>query len=156
MIAFRWWLCLIVLLTSGSSHLPQAPREDALAGRWTARFDLEKSDRLPRASAARQIKGEIVFGATPATRPGIPNRAVYSGSYRIPFGKFGFGPDRSDAIGWHTDGTNVRIILNSSVDHGHIELVGEQHGRTIEGNWALIGDPATASGRFTLTLRRVP
>jgi hypothetical protein len=56
-------------------------------------------------------------------------------------------------LGWYQGQDTVRIILDPTVDHGHVELVGSGAADEIAGHWHLISDPARAEGEFWL--RRV-
>jgi len=75
---------------------------------------------------------------------------VHAGTLAGDMRPFGFVLGTPEALGWYEGGDTVRIILDPTVDHGHVELVGTGAVDEIVGRWHLIGDPARAEGEFRL------
>ena len=125
----------------------------SLTGRWEARFVLTRSSRLPFPTLAREVSGEIRF--SPAAPPPLAQdaatwRLVYPGTAAVDFLPLGFKLGNAEALGWHATPDTVRIILDPTVDHGGVEVVGTGTGNDLSGRWELISDLARAEGHFTL------
>jgi hypothetical protein len=136
------WVVPLVSALAGSPAV-------SLEGAWRARFELDSAWRLPGTPSARVASGRLWFeDASDAPAGAAP---VYPGRFSVDFSVLGFQPGGQEAIGWYLPGDSLRIILDPSVDHGHLELVGAQAVNRIVGRWTLIGDPSGARGRFTLT-----
>lgn len=134
----------------GGAEYPGSP----LAGTWNARFEMDSSEGLPRATTARVAEGQIIVesAAPPAGEPGSPAaRPVMKGRFAIDFAPLGFTLGGTSAIAWYSAAPTLSIILHPDVDHGNIAITGIQDGDTINGQWQLLGDPMRANGRVQLT-----
>ena len=127
-----------------------SPRD--MTGAWDARFDLDSTWNLPNQPRTHAITGRLDFKPGTAT-DSLHRRPVYPGHSQLDFTPFGFRLGSTKAIGWFTPGDTIRVILDPTVDHGHVELVGFQKDQGIRGTWTMIGDPAGARGRFVLRRR---
>ena len=124
-----------------------------MTGRWEARFRLIHTSRLPLPTLAREVSGEVRFA--PAAPPPLPEdapawRLVHQGEVAVDFRPFGFVLGETEALGWYASPDTVRIILDPTVDHGHVEVVGSGTATELGGRWELISDLARARGEFTL------
>jgi hypothetical protein len=145
----RAWLSCALLI----GILSAVPDSPSLTGRWRAWFRLDSAAGLPSVTRAREVTGRLEF--RPAPPASLPHdvrtwRRVHTGTLAIDFTPLGFAVAGSETLGWYGDGDTVRIILDPSVDHGHVELVGSGSADQIDGRWRLIGDPAQAEGVFQL------
>jgi hypothetical protein len=116
-------------------------------------FRLTRASNLPFPTRAREVRGEIRFGAAPP--PPLPQDApawrwVHPGDLAVDFRPLGFGVHGREALGWYASPDSVRIILDPTVDHGHVEIVGSASGAGLDGRWELISDFARAGGEVTL------
>ena len=129
------------------------PDPEPLTGRWSGWFRLAAASRLPYPTTAREVSGELRF--RPAPEPAQPQdsaawRPVHEGSSAVEFRPLGFTLGSAETLGWHIAEDTVRIILDPTVDHGHVELVGNRTADEVSGRWQLISDPARAHGEFRL------
>jgi hypothetical protein len=133
-----------------SACSPRSPDRD-LEGRWRAAFVLDSTWRLGSQPRAHALSGVLALGPVPATSPeGDSVPVVHAGHVTVDFEPFGFKLWHDEALGWHMSQDSVRIILDPTVDHGLVELIGTQRGDRIQGRWQLISDPSGAVGAFTL------
>jgi hypothetical protein len=136
------------LVACGSSATPRAYH---LEGQWSASFTLDSAWRLVREPQARELSGAITLSAAPQTAAdAAPEKHVHSGTVAVDFGPFGFALARNGVIAWPLGADSVRMILDPTVDHGHVALDGTLKGERIEGRWQLISDPGGARGAFVL------
>lgn len=152
----RWFAA--VLLSGGLALAQTNPSRQAaappnLTGRWHAWLRLDSASRLPLATRAHELTGEVRFSSAPSA-PTPQNAArccrVHAGTIAIEFKPFGFVLGTAEALGWYEGGDTVRIIFDPTVDHGHVELVGSAVADAVVGHWRLNGDPARAEGEFRL------
>jgi hypothetical protein len=125
----------------------------SLAGRWEAWFRLDTASRLPSETSAREVTGVVHFSpalAAPSPQSSPADRVVHAGTSAIDFRPFGFVLGSAEVLGWYENPDTVRIILDPTVDHGHLELVGSAEPADVTGHWRLHGDPARAEGEFRL------
>lgn len=143
-------LLLLVLQTE-----PQPAATPSLAGRWAATFTLDSAWRLPKPRRARSLTGVIVLQPAPVAPPSaLRSRPVHPGRFTLDFTPFGFTVTDDEVIAWFSTPDSIRIILNPTVDHGHMEVVGVLQPDRIEGEWHLISDRSGARG--SVRLRRAP
>ena len=145
-------LAVLAFLLGALPPSSRLPTPVALTGAWDARFELDSAWHLPAQPRTHAITGRIDFSQGTATDSLHP-QPVYAGHSQIDFKPLGFRLGSSEAIGWYTASDTIKVILDPTVDHGHVELVGLQQDQRIDGTWTMIGDPAGARGRFVLTRR---
>ena len=152
----RWFSSVVLIGSLSLTSLGCAsatPKPPSLTGRWRAWFRLDTASRLPFAAQAREVTGQLYFRpAPPASLPQDARtwRLVHPGTVAVEFKPFGFALGTTEALGWYQGKDTVRIILDPTVDHGHVELVGSGAAEEIDGHWQLISDPARAEGEFRL------
>ena len=118
----------------------------SLAGRWRVEVELLESKELPLAVTARRISGELKLepvGAGPTS--------VYTGSSTLDFSPLGFRLGSAEVLA-SVEESDVRIILDPNVDHGHVAATVAGGADTLAGTWYLNSRPARASG--TVALKR--
>jgi hypothetical protein len=117
-----------------------------LAGRWTATIALRDSRELPLEPSARTISGELTLEPV-ATDTG----ETYIGRSTLDFSPLGFRVGSTEALAMVESGA-IRMILDPTVDHGHVVATLSGGGNELAGTWYLNSRPARASG--TIALRR--
>lgn len=130
-----------------------SPDPGPLTGRWSGWFRLSTHSRLPYPTTAREVSGELLFRPAPAPPRSQGSAAwplVHEGSSAVEFRPLGFTLGSAEILGWYITEDTVRIILDPTVDHGHVELVGKRTADGVSGRWQLISDPARAHGEFGL------
>ena len=152
----RWFTAVLLsgglALAQANPDRPSTP-PPCLTGRWHAWFRLDSASRLPLATRAHEVTGEVRF--SPAPPAPIPQdsatlRRVHAGTAAIEFKPFGFVLHSAEVLGWYEGRDTVRIILDPTVDHGHVELVGSPAADAVVGRWRLNSDLARAEGEFRL------
>jgi hypothetical protein len=118
-------------------------------GRWRIELTTDSVRSLPSASTGRPLTGTLDI----VTRDSLAEAVVYSGTYRADFRTVGLARTYGEMIGGAPPGDTIRFVLDPSVDHGNIELVGHVHADSLVGRWIRTGAPARAWGHFVL--RRV-
>jgi hypothetical protein len=124
-----------------------------LTGRWYAWFRLERGSRLPLATRAHEVTGEVRFSSAPSAptpQDAATWRRVHAGTAAIEFKPFGFVLGSAEVLGWYQGRDTVRIIFDPTVDHGNVELVGSAEADAVVGRWRLNSDLARAEGEFRL------
>jgi hypothetical protein len=135
-------------MLAGIHRAAEERSRHSLAGRWTAELALLDSRELPLAVTARAILGEIRLD-----RIASDTGETYVGHSTIDFSPLGFRLGSTEVLAIVESGA-VRLILDPTVDHGHVvgTLTGGREG--LAGTWYLNSRPARASG--ALRLERVP
>jgi len=150
----------VAALVISAPSLTQA-QPPTLDGRWKLSLVLDSAWRTPQRPSARTLAGELLVDPVePRPAGGVELPTVHTGSFVVDFRRFGFVVYGATlfASAYATD--SVRIVLNPTVDHGHVQLTGRLRKNRIEGAWILVGDPMGARGSFVLerlseTARRV-
>ena len=124
----------------------------SLAGTWEATFELDDARELPAPTRARSVAGTIRLDESSATftPDSAVIRQVHAGRFAVDFRPFGFALRAEEALGWLESPTEFKLILDLSVDHGNLDLVGTLAGGEVVGTWMLNSRPARAGGRFRL------
>ena len=78
---------------------------------------------------------------------------VYTGWYSAAFQSVGLARDTGEVLVSVPAGDTTRIILDPSVDHGNLELVGKCRDDRLAGTWLRTGAPARAWGHFSMRRR---
>ncbi|HYC31870.1 MAG TPA: hypothetical protein VEB59_06235 [Gemmatimonadales bacterium] len=132
-------------MLAGIHRAAEAQRQ-SLTGRWTADVRLLEARELPLRAAATVISGELTLEPVPGD-----SGEVYTGSTTLDFAPLGFRLGSAEALVAVED-TTVRLILDPTVDHGHVVATLTGGRGELVGTWYLNGRPARASG--TIRLRR--
>lgn len=129
----------------------QGVTSGGLEGSWLARFTLDSAWRLPTSPRAKSLGGTLRLQAA-ARAPAGPaaSTPVSPGRSAISFAPFGFRLGTNEVLAWRLSRDSVRLVLDPTVDHGHMMLDGVQDGDSIRGHWTLVGDPSGARGAFVL------
>jgi hypothetical protein len=152
----RWFTG--VVLTGGLALAQTNPARESigspsLTGRWHAQFRLDTASRLPFATRAQELSGQVDFKPAPpapSPREGSTWRLVHAGTAAVEFMPFGFALGSTEVLAWYEGRDTVRIILDPTVDHGHVELLGTLEAHEVVGRWRLNSDLARAEGEFRL------
>ena len=126
-----------------------------LAGRWAAEVRVLEARELPLPVKARTIRGELLLepvGSAPG-KPAAEPAAVYTGRSTVSFAPLGFLLT-SDEVMVAVEEGRIRMILDPTVDHGHVVAILTGGDDELVGTWSLNSRPARASG--SITLRRRP
>ena len=126
----------------------------SLAGTWRVTMQLDSAWSTPHRPVAHILTGSLSIKPAPAAMPGDSMPPVHLGHFSLRFRRFGFRVYGPTLFAVATRGDSVRIILNPTVDHGHVQLMGARAGNRITGTWLLVSDPMGARGRFTLVPAR--
>jgi hypothetical protein len=116
---------------------------------WTLEITPDSAVSLPNARVGRQLTGTVNLTRRDSTTQWV----VYSGRYSAKLQSVGLARDTGEVLVSVPRGDTARIILDPSVDHGNLELVGKCRGDRLMGNWIRTGAPARAWGRFTMRRR---
>ena len=115
-------------------------------GRWIVDVTPDSAVAVAGIRLGRMLTGSIQFVQRDSSARGI----VYTGSYAADLRTVGLAKPSGQILASVPPGDTVRIILDPTVLHGNLELVGRCRSGQLVGNWVLVGDPARAWGRFTL------
>ena len=118
----------------------------ALGGRWTAEIALLDSRELPLPTTSRTISGELQLEPV-----GGDSAEVYRGASALDWTPFGFQVGTGEIL-VVVEHASVRMILDPTVDHGHVVATLTGGAEELAGTWYLNGRPARAKG--TIALRR--
>ena len=117
-----------------------------LRGTWTLDITPDSAVRLPNARVGRTMSGRIELTRRDSTREWV----VYTGRYSAKFQSVGLARDTGEVLVSVPPGDTARIIIDPSVDHGNLELVGRCRADRVIGGWTHTGEPARARGHFSL------
>jgi hypothetical protein len=120
-----------------------------LRGKWTLAITPDSAKSLPNARVGHALPGTLEL----TRRDSAPNFVVYSGRYSAKLQSVGLARDTGEVLVSVPPGDTARIVIDPSVDHGNLELVGKCRDDRLSGRWVRTGAPARAWGHFTL--RRV-
>jgi len=120
-----------------------------LRGHWTLDITPDSARSLPNARLGHELKGTLEL----TRRDSAPEFVVYSGRYSAKLQSVGLARDTGEVLVSVPPGDTTRIILDPSVDHGNLELVGKCRDGRLIGRWLRTGAPARAWGSFTLRRR---
>ena len=150
-----WWeqehpdLAALAPATTMLAGIHRAAEERArrpLSGRWIADVRLLDGRELPLMATASAISGEVSLEPVPGD-----SAEVYSGAMTLDFAPLGFRLGSAGVLA-SADGAGVRIVLDPTVDHGHVVATLTGGEAELAGTWYLNSRPARASG--TIRLRR--
>ena len=119
-------------------------------GRWTAELTPDSVIALTGVRLGRPLVGSIHL----TQRDTTSRVAVYVGTYDADLRVIGLARPTGETLVSVPRGDTVRVILDPTVDHGNIEMVGRCRSGRLVGKWVRTGAPARAWGHFTL--RRSP
>ena len=125
-----------------------------LGGRWTAEMRVLDSRELPLPVRATTITGELRLdpvGSAPGA-PAAEPAAVYVGKSTVDFTPAGFRLG-TDEVLVAVEESRIRVILDPTVDHGHVVAILTGDDDVLVGTWYLNSRPARASGSITLRRR---
>jgi hypothetical protein len=120
-----------------------------LRGTWTLDITPDSAISLPNARIGRPLTGTVNLTRRDSTAAFI----VYSGRYSAKLQSVGLARDTGEVLVSVPAGDTTRIVLDPSVDHGNLELVGKCRDDRVVGNWIRTGAPARAWGRFSMRRR---
>ena len=104
---------------------------------------------LPTARVGRPLTATVNLTRRDSTTQWV----VYSGRYSAELQSIGLARDTGEILVSVPQGDTTRIILDLSVDHGNVELVGKCRDDRLIGHWVRTGAPARAWGQFTMRRR---
>ena len=124
------------------------------AGRWQADFSVDSASDLPYSVPGTNvsISLEVLPPRSAEADSGSPLRVVHTGSWSGNFTPLGFAVRGHELLAWRI-GDQVSLILDPSVDHGHIDIRGRLVRDTIVAHWSLVSDPARAAGEVRMVRR---
>jgi hypothetical protein len=140
--------------TTMLANLERAAAEQerhALAGRWTAEVRVQESRDLPLPIKASAARGQLVLepvAPAPAFE-GTEPEAVYRGKSTLDFTALGFRL-HSDEVLVAVAHDGIRLILDPTVDHGHVVAAVSGGEDELAGTWYLNSRPARARGSIAL------
>ena len=120
-----------------------------LRGTWTLDITPDSAISLPSARIGQPLIGTVNLTRRDSTAAFI----VYSGRYSARLQSVGLARGTGEVLVSVPAGDTTRIILDPSVDHGNLELVGKCRGNRLTGNWIRTGAPAHVWGVFTMQRR---
>jgi len=120
-----------------------------LRGTWTLDITPDSAISLPSARIGRSLTGTVNI----TRRDSTAAFSVYSGRYSAKLQSVGLALDTGEVLVSVPAGDTTRIVLDPSVDHGNLELVGKCRGDRLVGTWLRTGAPASARGRFSMRRR---
>ena len=120
-----------------------------LRGTWTLDITPDSAISLPNARIGRLLPGTVSITRRDSTAAFI----VYTGRYSAKLQTVGLARDTGEVLVSVPAGDTTRIILDPSVDHGNLELVGKCRDDRLVGTWLRTGAPARAWGRFSMQRR---
>jgi hypothetical protein len=148
-------LAAALLLGSRTTRPVECPplgsdlRSVDLRGTWTLDITPDSASSLPNARIGRSLMGSVRLTRRDSTAKWV----VYSGRYSAKLQSVGLARDTGEVLLSVPAGDTTRIILDPSVDHGNLELVGKCRDDRLIGNWVRTGAPARAWGRFIMRRR---
>jgi hypothetical protein len=128
-------------------------RRPSLAGRWTVELELLDSKNPALPVTARVTRGMLTLTATAEGPDSLPSSTAYSGTSAVDLTPLGIRLASAEVMAVNS-ADELRMILDPTVDHGHVVVRAVVGGDTMAGTWYLNSRPARASGR--IRLRRVP
>lgn len=117
-----------------------------LRGQWSAELTPDSAISLSDARPGHPLAGSVRITRRDSSSIGI----VYSGEYAADLRSVGLARPTGEVLVGVPPGDTVRIVLDPSVDHGNLELVGRCRGEQLVGTWMRTGAPARAWGHFVL------
>jgi len=120
-----------------------------LRGTWTLDITPDSAISLPNARIGRSLTGTVSMTRRDSTVAFI----VYTGRYSAKLQTVGLARDTGEVLVSVPVGDTTRIILDPSVDHGSLELVGKGRDDQLVGTWLRTAAPARAWGRFSMRRR---
>jgi hypothetical protein len=120
-----------------------------LRGTWMLEITPDSAISLASARLGRALTGTVDLTRRDSTAKWI----VYAGRYSAKLQSVGLARDTGEVLVSVPPGDSVHIILDPSVDHGHVDVVGKCRRDRLSGNWIRTGAPARAWGHFTLQRR---
>ena len=117
-----------------------------LRGRWIVELIPDSARELPSARVGRPLTGSLQIASRDSSGSGV----VYSGEYNADFQSIGLYKKIGEVLAFTPPGDTLRIILDPTVDHGHVELVARCPSGELVGEWIQYGDPSTAWGHFRM------
>ena len=117
-----------------------------LRGRWTVELTPDSARELATARLGHPLGGSFEL----TTRDSSASGVVYTGEYTADFQSVGLFKKSGEVLAFTPPGDTLRVILDPTVDHGHVELVARCHSGELRGEWIQYGDPSIAWGHFVL------
>ena len=117
-----------------------------LRGRWTVELTPDSARELAAARLGRPLRGSFEL----TTRDSSASGVVYTGEYAADFQSVGLFKTTGEVLAFTPPGDSLRVILDPTVDHGHVELVARCRSGELLGEWIQYGDPSIAWGHFMM------
>jgi hypothetical protein len=117
-----------------------------LRGRWTVEVTPDSARELANAHLGRALRGSFDF----TSRDSSASVVVYTGEYKADFQSVGLFKKTGEVLAFTPPGDTLRVILDPTVDHGHVELVARCRSGAFGGEWIQYGDPSIAWGYFIM------
>jgi hypothetical protein len=117
-----------------------------MRGRWTIELTPDSARELAAARLGRPLSGSFQL----TSRDSSASWVVYTGKYTADFQSVGLFKPAGEVLAFTPRGDTLRVILDPTVDHGHVELVARCRSGELAGEWIQYGDPSSAWGRFIM------
>jgi hypothetical protein len=117
-----------------------------LRGRWTVELTPDSARELAAARLGRPLSGSFQL----TSRDSSASWVVYTGEYTADFQSVGLFKKTGEVLAFTPPGDTLRVILDPTVDHGHVELVARCRSGELAGEWIQYGDPSRAWGHFII------
>ena len=117
-----------------------------LRGRWTVELTPDSARQLATARVGRPLRGSFDLMSRDSSASGV----VYTGKYSADFESVGLFKKTGEVLASTQPGDTLRVILDPTVDHGHVELVARCRSGELGGQWIQYGDPSIAWGHFVV------
>jgi hypothetical protein len=117
-----------------------------LRGWWTVEVTPDSARQLPYARLGRRLRRSFRLISRDSSSSGV----VYTGEYSADFQSVGLFKKSGEVLAFTPPGDTLRVILDPTVDHGHLELVARCRSGELRGKWIQYGDPSIAWGHFVM------
>jgi hypothetical protein len=117
-----------------------------LRGAWTVELTPDSARGLATARPGHPLGGSFELTTRDSSASGI----VYTGDYVADFQSVGLVKTAGEVLAFTPPGDTLRVILDPTVDHGHVELVARCRSGELRGDWIQHGDPSIAWGHFVM------
>lgn len=141
----------IVWVSLAACGRPSKRQMVTLAGQWQADFSVDSASQLPNSATGKRVSLSLDVLPTQSNEAdsASPARIVHAGSWHGDFTTLGFSVRGHELLAWRV-GDQISLILDPSVDHGHVDVRGRLAADTIVARWALVSDPAQAAGEVRM------
>ena len=117
-----------------------------LRGPWTVDLTPDSVRQLATTRLGRPLRGSFEL----TTRDSSASGVVYTGEYSADFQSVGLFKKSGEVLAFTPPGDTLRVILDPTVDHGHLELVARCRSGELGGEWIQYGDPSITWGHFIM------